>query len=48
MKPLEKWLEEQPKEFIDNVRNNEMFGDGDFDIAQLKELDEMFNPDITR
>ncbi len=45
MKPLYKWLATQPKEFVENVLNNEMLGDGYFDVDKLRELDEMYNPE---
>lgn len=45
MTPLERWLATQPKEFVDDVNNNKMFGDGHFDINKLRELDDKFNPE---
>lgn len=42
--PLYKWLEKQDKEFVDDVNKNELYGDGQFTMKQLCELDEKFNP----
>lgn len=42
--PLSRWLATQPKEFVDDVNNNELYGDGQFSIEKLCELDEKYNP----
>jgi hypothetical protein len=42
--PLYKWLKTQPKEFVVNVNNNELYGNGQFTIEELCELDKKFNP----
>ncbi len=44
-RPIDRWLATQPKEFVENVLDNKMFGDGHFDITKLRELDELFNPE---
>lgn len=43
--PLARWLKTQPKEFVDNVNNNELYGDGQFTLESLIELDNKFNPE---
>lgn len=43
--PLYKWLKTQPKEFADNVGNNELYGNGQFTIEELAELDSKYNPE---
>lgn len=43
--PLAKWLKTQPKEFVDDVNNNELLGNGQFTIESLIELDNKFNPE---
>jgi len=48
MKRLYKWLETQPKEFVDEVNSSKLLGDGWFSLDELRELDEKFNPeDVT-
>jgi len=42
--PLYKWLIKQEKEFVDDVNKNELYGNGQFTISELRELDEKFNP----
>lgn len=39
------WLEKQPKEFVEDVLDNKVLGDGQFTLDRLRELDQMFNPD---
>lgn len=41
--PLYKWLQKQPKEFIANVSDNDLLGNGQFTIDDLIELDSIFN-----
>lgn len=43
--PLFIWLETQPKEFVDEIFNNRLLGDGQFTIEKLRELDDYFNPE---
>lgn len=45
MRPLDKWLATQPKEFVDDINNNEILGDGYFTINDLIELDNKYNPE---
>ena len=44
-RPLDKWLETQPKEFVDEFYKSEMLGDGHFTIDELRELDDKYNPE---
>lgn len=39
------WLTKQPKEFVEDVLDNKVLGDGQFTLDRLRELDQMFNPD---
>jgi len=43
--PLYKWLLTQPEEFVRDVSNNDMLGDGYMTIDKLRELDEIHNPE---
>jgi len=43
--PLARWLKTQPKEFVDDVNNNEILGDGYFSLEDLIELDRKYNPE---
>lgn len=43
--PLYKWLKTQPKEFVSDVNKNELYGDGQFTMKDLAELDNKFNPE---
>ena len=46
MKPkFYEWLRQQPKEFVNDVNNNEMLGNGAFQIDDLIELDRIYNPE---
>lgn len=42
---LIEWLKQQPKEFVNEIVNNEILGDGNFTIESLAELDEKYNPE---
>lgn len=39
------WLRQQPKEFVNDVNNNEMLGNGTFQINDLIALDQLYNPE---
>lgn len=42
---LIEWLKQQPKEFVNEIVNNEILGDGNFTIESLAELDEKYSPE---
>ena len=41
--PLNRWLGTQPKEFVDEIDRDSMYGDSYMTIEKLRELDEQYN-----
>ena len=41
--PLNRWLGTQPKEFVDEIDRDSMYGDSYMSIEKLRELDIKYN-----
>lgn len=44
-KKLIDWLKTQPKEFVDEVVNKDVLGDGYMTLEKLRELDDKYIPE---